>query len=170
MRPAPPDRDPQPESGTVRRGFARPGRSRILGGTRAGRGAGSGAGSGAKTGRIWTALPIIAAAVIPLSFLGVFFIWPLARMVALGLITDGGWDLGVFGEVLTDSRTQRVIGQTLLLALGATAGAIFLGLPGAYVLYRRTFPGLGVVRALITVPFVLATGGAGVDFRSVVSS
>jgi len=166
MRPAPPDRDPQPESGTVRRGFARPGRSRLLGGTRAGRGAGS----GAKTGRIWTALPIIAAAVIPLSFLGVFFIWPLARMVALGLITDGGWDLGVFGEVLTDSRTQRVIGQTLLLALGATAGAILLGLPGAYVLYRRTFPGRGVVRALITVPFVLPTVVVGVAFRSLLIS
>src|SRR5690625_7956034 len=106
MRPAPPDRDPQAESGTVRRGFSRSVRSRLPGGSRAG----SGAGSGGKTGRIWTALPIIAAAVIPLSFLGVFFIWPLARMVALGLITVGGWELGDVGEWRPDYRTTSGIG------------------------------------------------------------
>src|SRR5690625_2526826 len=91
-------------------------------------------------------------------------------MVTIGLIVDGGWDLGAFGEVLTNSRTQRVIGQTLLLALGATVSAIVLGLPGAYVLYRKKFPGRGFVRALITVPFVLPTVVVGVAFRSLLIS
>lgn len=123
-----------------------------------------------RRGRLLGALPFIFAAVIPLSFLAVFFLWPLARMVALGLISDGVLQLGAFGEVLTDSRTQRVIGQTLLLALGATATTILLGIPGAYVLYRKTFRGRGVVRAFITVPFVLPTVVVGVAFRSLLIS
>lgn len=123
-----------------------------------------------RTGRVFGGIPIVVAAVIPLSFLAVFFLWPLARMVTIGLIVDGGWDLGAFGEVLTNSRTQRVIGQTLLLALGATVSAIVLGLPGAYVLYRKKFPGRGFVRALITVPFVLPTVVVGVAFRSLLIS
>src|SRR5690625_2889752 len=91
-------------------------------------------------------------------------------MVTIGLIVDGGWGVGAFGEVLTTSRTQLVIGQTLLLALGATVSAIVLGLPGAYVLYRKKFPGRGFVRALITVPFVLPTVVVGVAFRSLLIS
>lgn len=124
----------------------------------------------ARRGRVFGALPVIVAAIIPLSFLAVFFLWPLARMVTLGLIEDGVWQLGAFGEVLTDARTQRVIGQTLLLALGATTGAILLGLPGAYVLYRKTFPGRGFLRAFITVPFVMPTVVVGVAFRSLLIS
>src|SRR5690625_2510512 len=123
-----------------------------------------------RRGRVFAALPIICAAVIPLSFLSVFFLWPLGRLVMLGLIADGAWQLGAFGEVLTDSRTQRVIGQTLLLALGATGGAILLGLPGAYVLYRKKFPGRGALRAFITIPFVLPTVVVGVAFRSLLIS
>lgn len=126
--------------------------------------------SRARRGRGLSNLPLIIAAVIPLSFLAIFFIWPLARMIALGLISDGVWQLSAFGEVLSDSRTQRVIGQTLLLALGATATAIAVGVPGAYVLYRKRFPGRGVVRAFITIPFVLPTVVVGVAFRSLLIS
>lgn len=121
-------------------------------------------------GRFSAAFPLVCAAIIPLSFLAIFFMWPLARMVGLGLIEDGALQLGAFGEVLTDARTQRVVGQTLILALGATVSAIVLGLPGAYVLYRKKFRGRGAVRAFITVPFVLPTVVVGVAFRSLLIS
>ena len=39
-------------------------------------------------------------------------------------------------------------------------------MPGAYVLYRHSFRGRSVVRALVTVPFVLPTVVVGVAFRS----
>src|SRR5690625_1135703 len=120
----------------------------------------------AGAGGVWAAVPLVLAAAIPLAFLTIFFLWQLTRMVGLGLITDGVWDLAAFGEVLSNSRTQRVIGQTLLLALGATTVSITLGIPGAYVLYRKTFRGRNLVRALITVPFFLPTVVAGVAFRS----
>ena len=43
---------------------------------------------------------------------------------------------------------------------------MLLGVPGAYVLYRHSFRGRSVVRALVTVPFVLPTVVVGVAFRS----
>nr|WP_233613304.1 iron ABC transporter permease [Leucobacter edaphi] len=60
-------------------------------------------------------------------------------------------------EVFGAPRTWRVIGQTLAQAGLATAVSVALGLPAAHVLYRLDFPGRGVLRGLMTVPFVLPT-------------
>ena len=46
---------------------------------------------------------------------------------------------------------------------------LLLGLPGAYVLYRCRFPGRGLVRALVTIPFVLPTVVVGVAFRALLA-
>ena len=76
--------------------------------------------------------------------------------------SPAAWDLGGFGEVLGRPRTWRVVGLTFLQAGLGTALSVLLGLPGAYVLYRRTFPGRAFVRAVVTVPFVLPTVVVGV--------
>lgn len=110
------------------------------------------------------------AAIIPLLFLTVFFLWPMGRMIGMGLLTDAGWQLGAFAEVLSESRIQRIVGQTLLLAGGATVTSVLLAIPGAYVLYRCDFRGRGFFRALVIVPFVLPTVVVGVAFRSLVIS
>ena len=47
---------------------------------------------------------------------------------------------------------------------------MLLGVPGAYVLYRHSFRGRGVLRAFVTVPFVLPTVVVGVAFRSLLVS
>ncbi|WP_405001146.1 ABC transporter permease [Isoptericola haloaureus] len=115
---------------------------------------------------LWWAL----AAGLPLLFLGVFFAWPVAALVAQGFFADDGGtrvlDLSGFGEVLSQPRTWRVVGQTLAQATVGTALAVLLGLPGAYVLYRCRFPGRTVARGLVTVPFVLPTVVVGVAFRA----
>ncbi|MBO0924605.1 iron ABC transporter permease [Cellulomonas sp. zg-ZUI199] len=106
------------------------------------------------------------AACLPLLFLAVFFVWPVAEIVGRGFVADGRLDLTGFGDVLTRPRTWRVVGQTLAQAGLGTLGAVLLGVPGAYLLYRCRFPGRGALRAFVTVPFVLPTVVVGVAFRS----
>lgn len=111
----------------------------------------------------------IAAGALPLVFLAVFFALPVATLIGLGFISDGALDLGGFTEVFTRRRTWRIIGLTLGQATAGTLLSLVLGIPGAYVLYRRSFPGQGIVRALVTVPFVLPTVVVGVAFRALLA-
>jgi len=110
-------------------------------------------------------LGLLALALVPVVVLGVFFVLPVSGMLALGLRPDGVLDPGAVVEVLTRSRTGRVLGFTLWSAAAATACAVVLGLPAAYVLHRTTFPLRRVLRAALLVPFVLPTVVVGVAFR-----
>ncbi|KSW29562.1 iron ABC transporter permease [Cellulomonas sp. B6] len=119
-----------------------------------------------RAARVRPALAWGAAVAVPVLFLGVFFVQPVAEIVGRGFVTDGRLDLSGFAEVFARPRTWRVVGQTLAQAALGTAGAVLLGVPGAYVLYRCRFPGRGALRAFVTVPFVLPTVVVGVAFRS----
>ncbi|GIG41451.1 ABC transporter permease [Cellulomonas phragmiteti] len=118
-----------------------------------------GGGRGARAG--WT-----VAVAVPLAFLAVFFVGPVAEIVGRGFVADGRLDLGGFGDVFSRPRTWRVVGQTLAQATLGTVGAVLLGVPGAYLLYRCRFRGRDALRAFVTVPFVLPTVVVGVAFRS----
>ncbi|WP_454042667.1 ABC transporter permease [Cellulosimicrobium sp. Marseille-Q8652] len=107
------------------------------------------------------------AAAVPLVFLAVFFAWPVLALVARGFVgADGGLDLSGFAEVFSDPRTWRIVGLTLWQAVLGTTFSLLLGVPGAYVLYRCRFRGRRVLRAVVTVPFVLPTVVVGVAFRT----
>lgn len=106
-----------------------------------------------------------AAVIVPVAFLAVFFLYPTLSMLWLG-VWDEGVDTGHIRTVLTNSVTWKVVGQTLIQAALGTAGAILLGVPGAYVLYRIKFPLQRAARALATIPFVLPTVVVGVAFRA----
>ena len=100
----------------------------------------------------------LAVSALPGTFLGVFFAWPVAAIVARGL--DGGALL----EVLADTGLRRVAWFTLWQAVASTVLTLVLALPGAYVLARYDFRGRRVVRALVTVPFVLPSVVVGAAF------
>ncbi|HEY0187283.1 MAG TPA: iron ABC transporter permease [Cellulomonas sp.] len=106
------------------------------------------------------------AVVVPLVFLGVFFVWPVLALVGRGFIADGALDLSGFGEVFARPRTWRILGLTLAQGVLGTLFSVLLGVPGAYVLHRCRFPGRGLLRAVVTVPFVLPTVVVGVAFRA----
>lgn len=110
-----------------------------------------------------------AAGLIPLAFLAVFFAWPVIGLVTRGFVDQGRPTLEGFTTIFSAPRTWRVLGTTLGLAVAGTAASVVLGLPGAYVLYRCRFPGRGLVRALVTIPFVLPTVVVGVAFRSLLA-
>src|SRR5690625_2513816 len=119
--------------------------------------------------RLLTPAAWIGAGVFALGFLAVFFAWPVTTLIGLGFSDNGHLDFSGFGHVFTRTRTWRIIGLTLGQATAGTVISIALGIPGAYVLYRRTFPGQGLVRAFVTIPFVLPTVVVGVAFRALLA-
>lgn len=106
------------------------------------------------------------ATLLPLGFVLLFFVWPVVSLVATGLTDDGHLDLSGIPEVFGDARTWRVIGQTMLQAVGSTVISLLLGVPAAYALYRLDFAGRGFLRGFLTVPFVLPTVVVGTAFTA----
>src|SRR6476646_1593480 len=122
------------------------------------------------TGRVRSGFGIAALAALPLAFLAVFFVLPLVGMVARGFVVVGHLDVGAVLEVLARPRVHRVLWFTLWSAAAATACTVLLGLPVAFVLYRLRFPGRGLLRAFVLMPFVLPTVVVGVAFRTLLVS
>ncbi len=110
-------------------------------------------------------LALFGLALLPVVVLGVFFVLPVAGMVARGFWPDGAFDPGAVAEVLTRPRVHRVLWFTVWTAGAATAMSLLLGLPAAYALHRLRFPLRSLVRGLLLVPFVLPTVVVGVAFR-----
>jgi thiamine transport system permease protein len=94
---------------------------------------------------------------VPLGFVAVLFYWPITEVVVLGL--SGNW-LGI----LLEPKTLGLIWFTLWQAVVSTIVTVLVAIPGAYLLYRRSFPGQQLVNALITVPFVLPSIVVAVGF------
>lgn len=106
----------------------------------------------------------LAQAGIPLAFFALFFVYPVASIVGLGLAPDGRLDLSVVAEVLTDPGLVGVVLFTAWQAALSTALTLAIGLPGAWLFARFTFPGKAVIRATVTIPFVLPTVVVGSAF------
>ncbi|MFD1274311.1 ABC transporter permease [Streptomyces kaempferi] len=105
---------------------------------------------------------------LPVVFFGVFFAYPVAAIVARGLKADGVWRLGRIGEVLGRSDIRHVLWFTTWQALASTALTLLIALPGAYVFARFDFRGKQVLRAVVTVPFVLPTVVVGTAFLALI--
>ncbi|MEU9208430.1 iron ABC transporter permease [Streptomyces sp. NPDC048415] len=105
---------------------------------------------------------------LPVVFFAVFFAYPVAAIVARGLKIDGVWRFGRFGDVLAQPDIRHVLWFTTWQALASTALTLLIALPGAYVFARFDFRGKHVLRAVVTVPFVLPTVVVGTAFLALV--
>ncbi|CAL9609383.1 hypothetical protein SUDANB140_05607 [Streptomyces sp. enrichment culture] len=105
---------------------------------------------------------------LPVAFFAVFFAYPVAAIVARGLNVDGRWQFGRIGDVLAQPDVLHVLWFTTWQALASTALTLLVALPGAYVFARLDFPGKQVLRAVVTVPFVLPTVVVGTAFLALV--
>lgn len=105
---------------------------------------------------------------LPVAFFGVFFAYPVAAIVARGLKIDGVWQFGRIGDVLAQSDIRHVLWFTTWQALASTTLTLLIALPGAYVFARFDFRGKQVLRAVVTVPFVLPTVVVGTAFLALV--
>ncbi|WP_419933524.1 ABC transporter permease [Candidatus Poriferisodalis sp.] len=89
------------------------------------------------------------AAAGPLAFVAVFFAYPVLTVVADGLRS--------LGDVLGRSAIRGVLWFTVWQAVASTALTLAVGIPAAAALARLRPRTRRVVRAVITVPFVLPT-------------
>ncbi len=119
-------------------------------------------------GRRPSRLGTLALAAVPLVALVLFFLYPVAGMLALGFWPNGTFDPGAVLEVLGRPRVHRVLWFTLWSAASATLVAVVAGVPVAFALHRLRFPGRDLLRALVVVPFVLPTVVVGVAFRQLI--
>ena len=103
-------------------------------------------------------------AVPPLAFVGLFFLWPVANILALGIAPGGSLALGGVFAAWREPYVLDVVLFTVGLATVSTALTLLLGLPVAWVFARFDFPGRRVARALTVVPFVLPTVVVGSAF------
>jgi thiamine transport system permease protein len=94
---------------------------------------------------------------VPLVFVGLVFYWPISQVFLLGV--SGDWL-----SRLLETKTLEVVWFTIWQAALSTVVTVLIAIPGAYLLYRRSFPGQQLVRALITVPFVLPSIVVAVGF------
>lgn len=101
---------------------------------------------------------------VPLGFITVFFLYPVASIIWRGLAPGNGFSLEALVEVFADGDLRKVAWFTLWQATVSTVATVVLALPGAYVMSRYRFPGRSILRAAITVPLILPTVVVGVAF------
>ncbi|MFD0113790.1 ABC transporter permease [Streptomyces sp. NPDC001940] len=105
---------------------------------------------------------------VPVAFFAVFFAYPVAAIVARGLKAGGHWQFGRTADVLGQSDIRHVLWFTTWQAFASTVLTLLIALPGAYVFARFEFRGKQVLRAAVTVPFVLPTVVVGTAFLALV--
>ncbi|HEU5098398.1 MAG TPA: iron ABC transporter permease [Roseiflexaceae bacterium] len=103
---------------------------------------------------------------IPLLFLAVFFLYPLATILQLGF----GGDPALGGDgaqaLVDDPYYLQVLWFSTWQALVSTALTLAIGLPAAYVFARFDFFGKTLLRAIATVPFVMPTVVVAAAFKA----
>nr|WP_225440393.1 2-aminoethylphosphonate ABC transporter permease subunit [Amycolatopsis eburnea] len=118
-----------------------------------------------RRGSLWVLPPLVVVAV--------FFGYPLVLVAGQSLTTDRGLGFAVWAEVLGSAEFRDAALQTMLLALGATAGCVVLGtflalviafvpFPGARTLSRLVDTVLAFPSFLIALAFTFLYGSAGV--------
>jgi len=101
---------------------------------------------------------------IPLLFLAYFFAYPLGAILLKSLVTNGRVDLTPFGDVFNRGTLRGAIWFTAWQATASMLLTLAMALPAAYVFARYRFRGKSLMKAAITVPFVLPTVVVGTAF------
>lgn len=109
----------------------------------------------------WAAPALLA---VPVAFLSVLFLWPLATVLDTGLRPDGAVELEAFSDVIGNARLRSVVWFTVAQATASTALTLAVGLPVAWVLGRLDFRGRRFVWSALVAPFVLPTVVVGAAF------
>lgn len=91
--------------------------------------------------------------VVPAGFIGIFFLYPLFTVLTEGLDSAEN----SFTGVITDSAVLRVAWFSTWQAVVSTLLTVAVALPIAGVMARYSFRYKALVRAVLTVPFVLPT-------------
>lgn len=94
---------------------------------------------------------------LPIIYLLLFFFYPLLEIFRVSLFPDGELQGAGFRALVSRPYYREVLGFTVGQALLSTGLTLLVGLPAARVFARYGFRGKSVLRALLTVPFVMPT-------------
>jgi iron(III) transport system permease protein len=99
----------------------------------------------------------LAVAGLAFAFLGLFFLYPVARVFALSFVgpANTGLTLANYAHVLSAAFYRASVINSLLIGAAATVATIAIGVPMAFVLARVAVPGRALVLALSTLPLAL---------------
>ena len=104
---------------------------------------------------------------LPVAFLAYFFYQPLLSLFNLIVISPTlGFDLGA----LNLNRILRPLSFTIGQAALSTLLTLILGLPGAWLFTRFTFPGKKALKILTTLPFILPTVVVAAGFNALLGT
>lgn len=96
-----------------------------------------------------------------LALLLVLFVaLPIVRMLVAG-------DPGTLIETAREAEVSASIFLTLRASLWATAAALIFGIPLAYILARKHFPGKKIVEGIVDLPVIIPHTAAGIALLSV---
>jgi thiamine transport system permease protein len=107
---------------------------------------------------------------VPLLFMGLFFLYPLLTIFDLSLRPEGSWDLSGFTQIITSAYYRDTLIFTIWQATLSTLFTIILALPGAYVFTRFDFPAKSFVLSLVNLPFVLPTVVVAAAFSALIGT
>ena len=94
---------------------------------------------------------------IPITFLLLFYFYPLFSIFNLSFAPDGQFDLVALESLITASYFLKTLWFTIWQAALSTVLTLGLALPAAYIFARYHFPGKTLLRSITTIPFVLPT-------------
>ncbi len=90
---------------------------------------------------------------LPAAYLGTFFYQPLIAL--FNLLFSPAWDFSLAG--LQWDKIWDPLWFTIFQAVLSTLLTLIIGLPGAWLFARFTFPGKKLLKMLSTLPFILPT-------------
>lgn len=116
--------------------------------------------------RTWLSRSGYALYLLPLLFLGIFFLYPLLAIFDISLRPDGALDLSAFGRLIASDFYIETLLFTCYQAALSTALTLLLAAPCAFVFARYKFAGKSLLLSLATLPFVLPTVVVALAFAS----
>jgi len=109
----------------------------------------------------------LALWLLPLSFLALFYFYPLGNILKLSYTSRVGGVAAPLIEALSSNTVKHVLWFTIWQAIVSTLLTLIVGLPGAYLLARFDFRGKSLLKALTGIPFVLPTLVVAAAFNSI---
>jgi thiamine transport system permease protein len=103
---------------------------------------------------------------IPLTFLALFYFYPLFSIFRLSLAPEGQLALTALRGLVSTPYYVRTLWFTLWQAAFSTLLTLLAALPAAYVFARYQFRGKSLLQALTTIPFILPTMVVAAAFTS----
>lgn len=97
----------------------------------------------------------VSILIIPLGFLFLFLILPLFNLFVLSIIYKNQLSIDNYLSILTHPLNIYFLIWDIKQALITTILSVMIGLPFSYMLSSYSFPGKQIIKALITIPFIL---------------